>query len=73
MLVTHALVSDRHLQARVDDSTFELSKHKGKTIVLHFLLKTECPYCMRYTHDIAALVETNGSTTNEVRSTRKPM
>jgi peroxiredoxin Q/BCP len=31
------------------DSTFKLHDHKGKTVVLHFLLKTECPFCLRYT------------------------
>lgn len=51
--------TDFKVKSAVDDSTFELSKHKGKTIVLHFLLKTECPYCMRYTHDYAALAEKN--------------
>lgn len=43
----------------LDDSTFELSEHKGKIVVLHFLLKTECPICLRYTHDYAALAEKN--------------
>lgn len=47
------------VKSATDDSTFELSKHKGKTVVLHFLLKTECPYCMRYTHEFAALAEKN--------------
>lgn len=51
--------TDFKVKSAVDDSTFELSKHKGKIVVLHFLLKTECPYCMRYTHDYAALVESN--------------
>jgi peroxiredoxin Q/BCP len=46
------------VHSAVDDSTFELAQHKGKPVVLHFLLKTECPYCMRYTHDYAALAET---------------
>lgn len=45
------------VKSATDDSTFELSEHKGKTVVLHFLLKTECPICMRYTHDYAALAE----------------
>ena len=45
------------LQSAVDDSTFELSKQKGKIVVLHFLLKTECPVCLRYTHDYAAMAE----------------
>ena len=45
------------VKSATDDSTFELSEHKGKTVVVHFLLKTECPICMRYTHDYAALAE----------------
>jgi peroxiredoxin Q/BCP len=50
------------LKSATDDSTFELEKHKGKFIVLHFLLKTECPYCMRYTHDFAMLAEKDADT-----------
>jgi peroxiredoxin Q/BCP len=30
---------------------FELSKAKGKFVALHFLLRTECPYCIRHTRD----------------------
>jgi peroxiredoxin Q/BCP len=30
---------------------FKLSEAKGKFVALHFLLKTECPYCIRHTHD----------------------
>jgi peroxiredoxin Q/BCP len=41
-----------------DDSKFTLSDYRGKTVVLHFLLKTECPYCLKYTHDYAKLAET---------------
>jgi peroxiredoxin Q/BCP len=33
---------------------FRLADAKGKYVALHFLLKTECPYCLRYTHDYAA-------------------
>lgn len=33
--------------------SFTLSKAKGKTVVLHFLLKTECPLCLRYTQTYA--------------------
>jgi peroxiredoxin Q/BCP len=49
--------SDFKVKSVLDDSTFELSEHKGKTVVLHFLLKTECPVCLRHTHDYAALAE----------------
>jgi thioredoxin-dependent peroxiredoxin len=51
--------SNFKVQSALDDSTFELSKHKGKIVVLHFLLKTECPVCLSYTHDYAALAESN--------------
>ena len=30
---------------------FRLSKAKGSYVALHFLLKTECPFCMKHTHD----------------------
>jgi peroxiredoxin Q/BCP len=51
--------ADFKVKSVLDDSTFELSQHKGRTVVLHFLLKTECPICLRYTHDYAALAEKN--------------
>lgn len=38
-----------------DGSKWQLSKNKGKLVVLHFLLKTECPHCLKYTHDYAVL------------------
>ena len=50
---------DFKVKSATDDSTFELSEHKGQTVVLHFLLKTECPYCMRYTHEYAQIAEKN--------------
>ena len=34
-----------------DKSTFTLSKSKGKFVAIHFLLKTECPYCIRHTSE----------------------
>ena len=34
-------------------NVFKLSEAKGKFVALHFLLKTECPYCIRHTHDYA--------------------
>lgn len=51
------------LEAVVDDSNvavdtkFELKQHRGKTVVLHFLLKTECPFCLKYTNEYALLAE----------------
>lgn len=50
-----AIVEDS--KAKVD-SKFELKDHKGKTVVLHFLLKTECPFCLKYTNQYAQLAAT---------------
>jgi hypothetical protein len=34
-------------------TTFTLSKAHGKAVALHFLPKTECPFCLKHTHDYA--------------------
>ncbi|MFA6944694.1 MAG: redoxin family protein [Pedobacter sp.] len=39
------------LQSATDNRQFNLAKEKGKFVALHFLLKTECPYCIRHTQD----------------------
>ncbi len=49
---------DFTVKAVLDESEFRLSDHRGKVVVLHFLLKTECPVCLRHTHDYAALAAT---------------
>lgn len=48
---------DFTVQSATDDTSFQLSKQRGKTVVLHFLLKTECPYCLKYTRDYTLLAE----------------
>lgn len=50
-----AIVEDSKAQV---DSKFELKDHKGKIVVLHFLLKTECPFCLKYTNQYAQLAAT---------------
>jgi len=45
----HANPDDFSLQAATSDATFKLSEARGKFVVLHFLLKTECPYCLTFT------------------------
>jgi peroxiredoxin Q/BCP len=45
------------LKSATGDSTFEIRQHAGKYVALHFLLKTECPFCLRYTHAYAVLSE----------------
>ncbi|WP_372936481.1 peroxiredoxin family protein [Mariniphaga sediminis] len=42
---------DFELSSATDKSRFVLSEAKGKFVALHFLLKTECPYCLLHTHD----------------------
>ena len=39
------------LSSVTGNTTFRLRKAKGKFIALHFLLKTECPYCIRHTSE----------------------
>jgi len=41
------------LHSATDSKTFKLSDAKGKYVALHFLLKTECPFCLRHTRDYA--------------------
>lgn len=44
-------IQDFTLSSITNKNTFTLSKSKGKLVVLHFLLKTECPYCIRHTSE----------------------
>lgn len=44
-------IEDFTLSSVTDKSTFTLSNSKGKFVALHFLLKTECPYCIRHTSE----------------------
>lgn len=46
------------LESPTHGTAFTLSKAKGKYVALHFLLKTECPFCLKHTHDYAALAAT---------------
>ena len=50
--------ADFTVESALDGSKFQLSKQRGKVVVLHFLLKTECPFCLKHTHDYAALAAT---------------
>jgi peroxiredoxin Q/BCP len=50
-LLAQEKVKDFTLPAIGDEEPFVLSEAKGKYVALHFLLKTECPYCIRHTND----------------------
>ena len=41
---------DFAVPSAVGGKAFKLSSAKGKFVALHFLLKTECPVCLRHTH-----------------------
>lgn len=43
--------SDFTLKSATSDAIFSLASTRGKYVALHFLLKTECPYCLRHTRD----------------------
>lgn len=44
-------LDDFKLISATDNSEFILSDERGKFVALHFLLKTECPYCIRHTYE----------------------
>lgn len=57
ILVTHATAADPldfTLKAATGDASFRLSEQGDKLVALHFLLKTECPLCLKHTHDFMA-------------------
>lgn len=49
-----ALGNPSDFTVRSGESRFQLADAKGKFVALHFLLKTECPYCLRHVQDYAA-------------------
>lgn len=51
--------TDFTIKSPTHNATFTLSENRGKMIALHFLLKTECPYCIKYTRDYASLSDKN--------------
>lgn len=50
--------ADFTLKSATDNNQFKLSGAKGKYVALHFLLKTECPFCIRHTQDYFTKAET---------------
>ncbi len=48
----------------VDGRTFRLADARGKYVALHFLLKTECPYCLRHTRAYAKRSEAAADVTH---------
>jgi thioredoxin-dependent peroxiredoxin len=44
---------DFTLESPTHNQTFKLKEARGKVVAIHFLLKTECPVCLRHTHAYA--------------------
>ena len=51
--VGRANPDDFTVRAVSGTNVFRLSQARGKFVALHFLLKTECPFCLRHTHSYA--------------------
>jgi peroxiredoxin Q/BCP len=51
--MTPMKVADFTVESPVDGKRFRLSEAKGRFVALQFLLKTECPICLRHTHEAA--------------------
>src|SRR5687768_13031519 len=47
----HAAPADFTVESPADGKAFNLSEARGKYVALHFLLKTECPFCLKHTRD----------------------
>ncbi len=54
-------VPDFTVEAPIDGRTFRLSENRGRWVAIHFLLKTECPYCLRHTQTYATNAPSDGS------------
>ena len=61
-------IGDKIASNRVDEliiespthgTTLTLPDQKGKLIALHFLLKTECPFCLKLAHDYSQIAASN--------------
>jgi peroxiredoxin Q/BCP len=62
-------VSDFTLPSVSSGEKFKLSDARGKFVALHFLLKTECPVCLRHTREH---IERAGELPNVVQIFIKP-
>ena len=51
--ISRANPDDFTVRGVTSTNVFQLSAARGRFVALHFLLKTECPYCLRYTREYA--------------------
>ncbi len=59
--ISRANPHDFTVRSITSTNTFKLSEAKGKFVALHFLLKTECPLCLRHTRDYLQRAATNSN------------
>lgn len=45
--------ADFTVESPADGKVFKLAEARGEFVALHFLLKTECPFCLKHTRDYA--------------------
>ena len=48
-----AEVVEFSVESPAEGKVLKSSELRGKYVALHFLLKTECPFCLKHTHDYA--------------------
>ena len=51
--VLAAAPADFTVTSPTDGQTFKLSEARGQYVALHFLLKTECPVCLKHTAEFS--------------------
>src|ERR1044071_659768 len=56
--------NDFTVTSPIDGKTFRLSEAKGRYVALHFLLKTECPFCLRHTAEYSMKAPTVAGVTH---------
>lgn len=49
--------TDFRVESPADGRVFRLSEARGRFVVLHFLLRTECPFCLQHTQEFAKKAE----------------
>jgi peroxiredoxin Q/BCP len=52
-LSQQAIAANFTVHSPADGKTFKLSDARGHYVALHFLLKTECPFCLKHVRDYA--------------------
>ena len=59
-----AAPADFTVTSPTDGKAFRLSEAKGRYVALHFLLKTECPFCLRHTAEYSMKAPTVAGVTH---------